>query len=78
MKACKCDVLKTFKTVEVREALKWEIRVVKWYDRDPILEKRTFVRNDGEWRPWKQKMLNYEDMQFIQENMDEILELLDG
>jgi hypothetical protein len=73
----KCDVVKVLKEVSTHDDYKWQIRIVRWNDGGPQLEKRQFhLQDDGDWRPMKAKGFGCEDVMFIQENMSEILLLL--
>jgi len=43
-----CEVLKVLKEVKTHNEYKWEIRVVRWNNGDPQLEKRQFQQKDDE------------------------------
>ena len=76
--AIKCDVVKMLKEVEISDDYKWQIRIVRWNDGDPMLEKRQFQRHEDDWRTMKAKGFNIEDVQFLQEHVDEILDLMEA
>ena len=63
----------------IDESEKSVIRVVRWGKGSPVLAKQQkFETADGEVRTGKVKGLNFDDLQTIKENLDEIEELLGG
>lgn len=55
----------------------WELRIVRWNNGSPMLEKRSFFQNkEDQRRSGKNLGLRAEDMKVILDNLEEVQQLL--
>lgn len=69
-------VVKIFHEQEIDEDNKNIIRIVRWNNGRPQLEKRKFYRADNEWKPGKAAGFNVDDFDLLDKNREEIGKLL--
>lgn len=76
-----CDVIKVFKTEPIDNCNRSDLRVVKWSSaKTRVLEKRrVWNLKDGTLRHRRMQGFSLEDIEFIEQNLEEIKkELKDG
>jgi hypothetical protein len=69
-------VVKVFNEQEMDADNKSIIRIVRWNNGRPQLEKRKFYRSDEAWKPGKAAGFNVDDFTLLKDNIEEIDKLL--
>ena len=69
-------VVKIFNEQEIDANNKNIMRIVRWNNGRPQLEKRKFYRSEDAWKPGRAAGMNVDDFALVKENMEEIEGLL--
>lgn len=69
-------VVKILNEQEIDGSNKNIIRIVKWNNGRPQLEKRKFYRSEDAWKPGRAAGMNIDDFNIIKDNTEEIEKLL--
>lgn len=71
-------VVKVLNEQEIDANNKTILRIVRWNNGRPQLEKRKFYLSEEVWKPGKAAGFNIDDFTLVKENIEEIEKLLKG
>lgn len=69
-------VVKILNEQEMDTNNKTILRIVRWNDGKPQLEKRRFYKSEEAWKPGKAAGINAQDFAIIKENINEVEKIL--